>query len=69
MTPRFCTVNVPVLCGKQAVEVLIVREFPWSEERVHYRCPDHPARDWITIVKRAFPMAEARVERTGNGEE
>jgi hypothetical protein len=60
---RTCTVVVPELCGRTAIEKLVVREYPWSEEQVTWRCEEHPAGDWVSIVRRAFPMAEARVER------
>lgn len=60
---RFCTLNVPSPCGQPAVEKLIVREYPWADERIHYRCAEHPAEGWVPIITKAFPMAETEIVR------
>ena len=59
---KVCTVSVPGFCGRKAVKALDARLYPWDDWERHYRCDRHPASGDVTMISRAFPMAETRIE-------
>lgn len=52
-----CTVAVPQLCGKPAAEVLWVKADACHLPVPYPRCADHPAAEWLPIIKRMHPGA------------
>lgn len=63
MAELTCTVRVPSLCGKPAAEVLHVRDYPWNAWTEAPRCADHPAEDWVAMIRHVSPLAEVRIEK------
>lgn len=58
--PLNCTVNVPRLCNRPALQVLLARDpgGPWT---AFPRCDEHPAELTVGLLRKVSPAAEAVV--------
>ena len=57
-----CTKNVTTPCRNEATEILFVRaSYPGAELETYYRCPEHPAKDDVRLIRMMSPLAAVKI--------